>query len=176
MVALPFSDLCPPLVAEDAPAGVPAAFAAELEALRAPRRRPARGARGRRACSRTRRPASGSATTCSPSSRTSTRSRAGSRGRRSRAACGGRAAKGCSAEFRTDRPALEDFYRLHVATRRRLGVPTQPRRFILAFEALFAAGLGFVLLVRRGDRPVAAAVFLAFGATLLYKYGASNER
>jgi CelD/BcsL family acetyltransferase involved in cellulose biosynthesis len=76
----------------------------------------------------------------------------------------------------TDRAALETFFRLHVLTRRRLGVPTQPRRFILGFESLFDAGLGFVLLVRREGEPVAAGVFLTHGDTLLYKYGASDAR
>jgi CelD/BcsL family acetyltransferase involved in cellulose biosynthesis len=84
--------------------------------------------------------------------------------------------EGLTARIATDRSALEAFYRLHVATRGRLGVPTQPRRFVLAFETLFARGLGFVLLVQRGERPIAAGVFLTAGATLLYKYGASDAR
>ncbi|MGH2824477.1 MAG: GNAT family N-acetyltransferase, partial [Thermoleophilaceae bacterium] len=77
---------------------------------------------------------------------------------------------------RRDRAALADFYRLHVATRGRLGVPTQPRRFVLGLERLFGEGLGFVLLVRREGRPIAAAVFLAHRDVLTYKYGASDAR
>jgi lipid II:glycine glycyltransferase (peptidoglycan interpeptide bridge formation enzyme) len=61
-------------------------------------------------------------------------------------------------------------------TRRKLGVPTQPKRFIRRFGELFEAGLGFVQLVLDGDRPVAAAVFLVFNGTAVYKYGASDER
>jgi CelD/BcsL family acetyltransferase involved in cellulose biosynthesis len=71
---------------------------------------------------------------------------------------------------------LERFYDLHLRTRRRQGVPTQPKRFILAFSELFDAGLGFTLLARRRDRIVAAGVFLAFNQVLTYKYGASDER
>jgi CelD/BcsL family acetyltransferase involved in cellulose biosynthesis len=82
--------------------------------------------------------------------------------------------EGLRAEVRTDRDALAAFYRLHLATRRRLGVPTQPRRFIMGLEALFDEGLGFVLLVRAGDRDVAAAVFLTSHGVLTYKYGASD--
>ena len=78
--------------------------------------------------------------------------------------------------MRRDRAALTAFYRLHVATRRRLGVPTQPRRFVLGLERLFSAGLGFVLLVRSSDRIAAAAVFLTTRGTLTYKYGASDAR
>jgi CelD/BcsL family acetyltransferase involved in cellulose biosynthesis len=82
--------------------------------------------------------------------------------------------EGLVVEKRTDRTALDEFFQLHVQTRRRLGVPTQPRRFILGYEALFAQGLGFVVLVRDAGRPVAAALFLTHGDTALYKFGASD--
>ena len=52
--------------------------------------------------------------------------------------------EGVTIEARTDRAALEAFYRLHLRTRRRQGVPIQPKGFILAFERLFALGLGRV--------------------------------
>ncbi len=82
---------------------------------------------------------------------------------------------GLVAERRTDREGLAAFYDLHLHTRRRLGVPTQPRSFILAFERLFADGLGFVQLVRTAEgEPAAAAVFLAASGTLTYKYSASE--
>jgi CelD/BcsL family acetyltransferase involved in cellulose biosynthesis len=81
---------------------------------------------------------------------------------------------GLVGERRTDREGLAAFYALHLRTRRRLGVPTQPRSFILAFERLFAQGLGFVQLVRLEGEPVAAAVFLAAAGTLTYKYSASD--
>jgi CelD/BcsL family acetyltransferase involved in cellulose biosynthesis len=84
--------------------------------------------------------------------------------------------EGLTAAIATDRSALDAFYRLHVATRGRLGVPTQPRRFVLGFESLFARGLGFVLLVGRDGCLMAAGVFLTAGDTLLYKYGASDAR
>lgn len=79
-------------------------------------------------------------------------------------------------EFRTDGGALAEFFDLHVRTRQRQGVPTQPRRFIMAFEDLFAEGLGFVVLVSDGRVPAAAAVFLSSNGTLIYKYGASDPR
>jgi CelD/BcsL family acetyltransferase involved in cellulose biosynthesis len=69
------------------------------------------------------------------------------------------------------------FYRLHANTRRRLGVPVQPRRF---FESLWAEaidrGLGFVLIASAAGNPVASAVFLSWNGTLIYKYGASDSR
>jgi CelD/BcsL family acetyltransferase involved in cellulose biosynthesis len=84
--------------------------------------------------------------------------------------------EGLTAVRRTDAAALAAFYRLHAATRSRLGVPTQPRAFIMRFADLFADGLGFVLLVGRDESPYAAAVFLTFGDTVTYKYGASDAR
>lgn len=84
--------------------------------------------------------------------------------------------EGLRVEFRTDGGALAEFFGLHVRTRKRQGVPTQPRRFIMAFEEVFAEGLGFVVLVRDGRVPAAAAVFLSSNGTLIYKYGASDPR
>lgn len=84
--------------------------------------------------------------------------------------------EGLKAERRTDAAALGAFYSLHLRTRRKLGVPTQPKRFIGRFEELFDAGLGFVELVLDGGQPIAAAVFLTFNGTVTYKYGASDPR
>lgn len=84
--------------------------------------------------------------------------------------------EGVLVEAATDRAALETFYELHLRTRRRQGVPTQPKSFILGFQELFRQDLGFVLVARHEGRPLAAAVFLTSGDTMLYKYGASDER
>jgi CelD/BcsL family acetyltransferase involved in cellulose biosynthesis len=67
------------------------------------------------------------------------------------------------------------FYRLHTGTRRRLGVPVQPRRFFThLWEQVLEPGLGFVLIAEAEGKPVAGAVFLAHGDTVIYKYGASE--
>jgi len=77
---------------------------------------------------------------------------------------------GCSAAD------VDTFYRLHLMTRRRLGVPVQPRRFFrLLAHRLQDEGLGFVLAAYVQDAPVAAAVFLNWNGTLVYKYGASDQ-
>jgi CelD/BcsL family acetyltransferase involved in cellulose biosynthesis len=71
---------------------------------------------------------------------------------------------------------VQTFYRLHLRTRRRQGVPTQPRRFFrLLWERLIARDLGYVLVASSDAVPAAAAVFLRFNGVLTYKYGASNE-
>jgi len=83
---------------------------------------------------------------------------------------GVRVERGASAED------LEVFYKLHLDTRRRLGVPIQPRRFFrLLLERIIAPGLGFVLTAYHGDRPAAAAVFAAWNGTLICKYSARAD-
>jgi CelD/BcsL family acetyltransferase involved in cellulose biosynthesis len=76
---------------------------------------------------------------------------------------------------RTDPAAMEVFYQLHAMTRRKLGVPVQPKRFFVRLhEMIVAGGLGFVALVEHERRPIAAGVFLLFKQTMIYKYGASD--
>ena len=66
------------------------------------------------------------------------------------------------------------FYELHTLTRRRHGVPVQPRRFFeLMWERIIEPGLGFVLVAEAEGRPAAAAVFLAWNGTVVYKYSAA---
>lgn len=72
---------------------------------------------------------------------------------------------------------LEDFYRLHLRTRRRLGVPIQPKRFFsLIKERILDQGAGHVLTAKIDDRPVASGVFLTWGRSVIFKYAASDER
>ena len=83
--------------------------------------------------------------------------------------------EGLSFERRTDAAALDAFYELHLHTRKHLGAPTQPKRFIDGLRPLFESGHGFVALVNDGRRPIAAAVFLQLRGNLIYKYGASDR-
>jgi CelD/BcsL family acetyltransferase involved in cellulose biosynthesis len=70
---------------------------------------------------------------------------------------------------------LDVFYGLHLRTRRRQGVPVQPRRFFrLIWERLVEAGLGTTLLAYHGATPVAGALFLHWNGTVIYKFGASD--
>ena len=74
----------------------------------------------------------------------------------------------------TQRSDVDAFYRLHVETRRRQGVPVQPRRFFdLLRRNLLEAGFGFVLSVYDDERCLASAIFLHWHGTLTYKFGAS---
>ncbi len=68
------------------------------------------------------------------------------------------------------------FYQLHVLTRRRLGVPVQPRRYFeVLWRRMLDGGLGFVLIAELDDVPLAAAVFLTYNGLTVYKYGASDH-
>ena len=175
LVALPFSDLCPPLEAPGAPAGT---AATTLEALDAERLR-----RGLEVEVRAELPGAYDAR---PGARflhhvvpleadvdAVARRFSKSQVRRGIAKA---EREGVTVRQATDVDALKDFYRLHLATRRRQGVPTQPWRFIRRFATLFEQELGFVLLARAGGRTIAAAVFLELHGTVVYKYGASDRR
>jgi CelD/BcsL family acetyltransferase involved in cellulose biosynthesis len=72
---------------------------------------------------------------------------------------------------------VEEFYRLHVLTRRRQGVPVQPRRYFeLLWTAMIEPGNGVVALAEHQDSVIAGAVFLTGGETVTYKYGASDDQ
>jgi Acetyltransferase (GNAT) domain len=73
--------------------------------------------------------------------------------------------------------AMMEFYKLHVRTRRRHGLPPQPLSFFRNIdEEVIKAGLGFVVLAKRHLKPIAAAVFFHSGEEALFKFGASDER
>jgi CelD/BcsL family acetyltransferase involved in cellulose biosynthesis len=77
----------------------------------------------------------------------------------------------------TESDLTETFYGLHVDVRRRLGLPVQPRRFFrLLWSRMIQPGLGRVLLADVGAETVAGAVFLTWNRSVVYKYGASNPR
>jgi CelD/BcsL family acetyltransferase involved in cellulose biosynthesis len=66
------------------------------------------------------------------------------------------------------------FYGLQLETRRRLGVPIQPRRFYtLLWRRMLEPDHGFLLLAYHEGLPIAGAVFLRAKDTLVWKYGAS---
>jgi CelD/BcsL family acetyltransferase involved in cellulose biosynthesis len=80
---------------------------------------------------------------------------------------------------RGERPEdlMDIFYQLHLRTRRRVGVPIQPRRFFrMLWESVIRTGLGSVLIAEASARPVAAEVFLSWNGTTISKFSASDER
>jgi hypothetical protein len=71
--------------------------------------------------------------------------------------------------------AMDVFYSLHCRTRRRHGLPPQPRRFFhLIHKYLIEPGSGFISLARFDGKWIAGSVFLRFGSHAVYKFGASD--
>ena len=84
---------------------------------------------------------------------------------------------GLSVRIQSGEDAMATFYKLHVRTRRRHGVPPQPQLFFVNIQRhLLSAGHGFIVIVESQKRPLAAAIFLKFGRHAIYKFGASDER
>lgn len=76
---------------------------------------------------------------------------------------------------RSDAAAIDIFYRLHVLTRKKLGVPVQSRAYFRKLnEKLIQTGLGFIGVVTKQNTPIAAVVLLGFNGRLVYKYAASD--
>ena len=83
--------------------------------------------------------------------------------------------EGVETQVTTSPDDLMTFYRLHLMTRRRLGVPVQPRRFLEnIWRECLAAGLGFVVIARWRSQAIATGLFLGWNGTLIYKFGASD--
>jgi len=82
---------------------------------------------------------------------------------------------GLTAEKSRSWESVLDFYRMHLETRRRHGLPPQPVAFFRnIFREVIEPGLGFVVLATLDSRYVAAAIFFQFGTTAIYKFGASS--
>ncbi len=73
--------------------------------------------------------------------------------------------------------AVDEFYQLHVQTRRRHGLPPQPASFFMNIhQHIVKAGLGFVVLARSGLRTVAGAILFQFKRRAVYKFAASDPK
>ena len=175
LVALPFSDVCAPAVSRAAPDG---ALAALAEALADEQRRagvalevraPLPGLPGAR-------PGAGFLHHALPLAPDGAAGEPRAPRPQIRRGIKKARREGVDVTFAADRTALDEFFRLHVLTRRHQGTPTQPRRFIRRFERLFEQNLGWVALARWQRMTIAAAVFLSYNGTVVYKYGASDRR
>ena len=84
--------------------------------------------------------------------------------------------EGLQVRFGQTAEEMDDFYRLHLLTRHRQGVPVQPRRFFRAiWQRMIAAGHGVVVLVETpSGRSLAGAVVLASKGTAISKFQASD--
>jgi Acetyltransferase (GNAT) domain len=84
---------------------------------------------------------------------------------------------GLTVSIQSTPDAMAQFYKLHLRTRRRHGVPPQPRSFFTNIQRhVISPGLGFIVLVECQKGPIAAAIFFKLGRHAVYKFGASDER
>jgi len=79
-----------------------------------------------------------------------------------------------SIEIGASRSALASFCRLNDITRKRHGLPPQPRYFFKnLLEYVLSAGQGVIISAVHGGAVVASSIYLHFGKQAVYKYGAS---
>ena len=76
-----------------------------------------------------------------------------------------------------DLVSVKEFYRLNCLTRKRHGLPPQPYNFFRKiFEYIISKKLGFVLLARYKQAPIAGGIFFHFGKNAIYKYNALDKK
>jgi len=83
---------------------------------------------------------------------------------------------GLRVRFSREAQDLDAFYRLQVATRRRQGVPVQPRRFLASvWRECVLEGPGWAAIVETPQGlPVAASLLLAWNGCVIEKFQASD--
>lgn len=80
-------------------------------------------------------------------------------------------------DLSTSKAAVREFYGLHVATRRRHGLPPQPFAFFRNIHReIIEPGGGFIVLAKSASKAVAGAVFFCTATNAIFKFGASEER
>lgn len=83
--------------------------------------------------------------------------------------------EGLKAELLSDKNSIERFYKLHLQTRRRIGIPVQPKKiFKLIYQNIIMNDLGFTIIITKNGTDIAAGMFFKFNGKLIYKYNASN--
>lgn len=77
----------------------------------------------------------------------------------------------------TSREAVASFCRLNSLTRRQHGLPPQPAVFFDRFYTnIISQGMGSIYLAHHQGACIAGAVYVRFGDSVIYKYGASDAR
>lgn len=79
------------------------------------------------------------------------------------------------ADIKTDYDSILRFYELHLLTRKKLGVPIQPKRFFYHFwNEIINRGLGFIVTVSLKDKIISSGIFAGYNKTMTYKFSASD--
>ena len=79
--------------------------------------------------------------------------------------------------FENSLASIEDFYHLNCLTRKKHGLPPQPRLFFTNFyKYLVAENLATIVSAHYHGKKIASSVFLHFNKNVTYKYGASDPK
>jgi CelD/BcsL family acetyltransferase involved in cellulose biosynthesis len=82
--------------------------------------------------------------------------------------------EGVRVEISNSRSALEEFYQMNCVTRKKHGLPPQPKKFFdNLFTYIISEGKGFVAIGEWNNLTVAGAIYLLIGKKVIYKFGAS---
>lgn len=85
--------------------------------------------------------------------------------------------EGVQIDIGNDLAGVLFFYGLHCLTRKRQGLPPQPRKYFMNLHKfLLAEGLGFTALAQYEGKTIAGLICLHYGSNAIYKYGASDEK
>jgi lipid II:glycine glycyltransferase (peptidoglycan interpeptide bridge formation enzyme) len=85
--------------------------------------------------------------------------------------------RGVTVRITRDEADLDSFYRINVATRKKLGVFPQPYSFFKSlFRNVISKDLGFMMLAEWEGKIIAGVVFLTYKNTIYYKFNASDEK
>jgi Acetyltransferase (GNAT) domain len=79
-----------------------------------------------------------------------------------------------SVEISNSVSALEDFYKMNCVTRKKHGLPPQPKRFFKnLYKHVILKNEGFIALGKYNGTSIGSALYLHIGKKALYKFGAS---
>ena len=82
---------------------------------------------------------------------------------------------GVTVEISYGLDAVEVFFELQCLTRKRHGLPPQPRDFFLNIHRhVLSQKSGMIAVARHEGKPIAASVYFYLGGRAIYKYGASD--
>jgi len=83
--------------------------------------------------------------------------------------------EGLNYEICENLDAIDKYYKLHLLTRKKLGVPSQPIKFFKnIYEKIIKQGLGFVVNVKYKNEVISSGIFAGYDNVLTYKFSASN--
>jgi lipid II:glycine glycyltransferase (peptidoglycan interpeptide bridge formation enzyme) len=76
-----------------------------------------------------------------------------------------------------DLNSLNEFYRLNCITRKKHGLPPQPKSFFIKiFQYLIKSKIAFIVSAKYNGETIASSIYMHFGKKAYYKYGASDGR